>query len=397
VTTTTVSTGFGRAAVGLWFGIAFAFSACARSSPPSENPSPDHRPPPVETAGFGDLDFYRGDYTNAAIIGNSLPGTWRPFAADSPWNSPIADVARTHPDSNRIIGLATERAKCIRFVNRFLTPIWVVNTALAKSEDAPSVDSPPMTVHWVRLRSPNIFDTWDRNRDGLSDVPIPLAKGMYSEPARDGHICIVDPFRKLAYEMSKFYGWKQVPPSCTTFNIWDLTGSGVGNPSEGEKWWARGGKGSGFPLIAGILRPEEVIAGHIRHALTFSFGQNRRADDQRDIMMYPPACRSDGRKVGSQYPIEGMRFQLDPALTEQDLDQWGLTREGKVLARALQEYGMFLGDNGGDMSIAVQLLDPTEDTNREEWDRRLPGFYDSVRRIPVARFRVVYTGEPTLR
>ena len=38
----------------------------------------------------------------------------------------------------------------------------------------------------------------------------------------------------------------------------------------------------------------------------------------------------------------GVRLQLDPEL---DLESLGLSREVKVIARALQSYGMFNGDS----------------------------------------------------
>jgi hypothetical protein len=107
----------------------------------------------------------------------------------------------------------------------------------------------------------------------------------------------------------------------------------------------------------------------------------------------PPACRSDGLCVGAQFPIEGMRFQLDPALGEADFDAWGLTREAKIVARALQTYGMFLCDHGGDMALQVQLLDLSTAEHRRAWEAQWPGLYAAVERIPTDRFRVVYTGE----
>jgi hypothetical protein len=349
--------------------------------------------------GGGDLDYFPGDYSREAVLGNSLPGTWRPFATNSPWNTPIPEDAQSHPKSARIISFVASRAGNLRFINSYLPPIWVVNSTNAQPVGgaARATAPAPMDLQWVHVHSKIIFDSWDRDDNGISDVPIPLARGLYPEPTRDGHICIVDPFRKVSYEMSKFAGWHTGPPRCTTFNIWDLSGDGVGSPSEGRRWWARGGRGSGFPVIAGILRPEELSAGEIRHALVFTFGQNRRGPDKLNIMMHPPACRSDGRYVGEQYPIEGMRFQLDPTLTERDFAQWGLTREGEIVALALQRYGMFLGDNGGDMALVVQLLGPSRRANRTAWDAQFPGFYETIERIPVSRLRVVYTGEPTLR
>jgi len=74
-----------------------------------------------------------------------------------------------------------------------------------------------------------------------------------------------------------------------------------------------------------------------------------------------------------------------------------LTREAKVVARAMQEYGMYNGDNGGAMTLQVQLLDEDPDVHAELLDDMFPGFADAIRRIPTNRLRVVDTGrEPTL-
>jgi hypothetical protein len=119
--------------------------------------------------------------------------------------------------------------------------------------------------------------------------------------------------------------------------------------------------------------------------------------DGSDIFIAPPACRGDGDFVGTQYPIEGMLFQLDPEATNADFDAWGLTAEGRIVARALQLYGMFLGDRGGDMKIQVQLLSPNASKHRSLWDARLPDLYRTVEKIPTNRLRVIYTGEPTIK
>ncbi len=354
-----------------------------------------------------DLDYFPGDFSGETILTNGLPGDWRPFAAGSPWNTPILEDAMTHSNSAQIITQAIYRTENIRLVNSFLTPIWVVNSSNALPVTTNVV--PSTNLIWTHMNNlkTNIYIKFDTNQDGVSDDPIPLASTMYPEPKPDGHICIVDPFKRVAYEMSKYYGWgegylwvtnreAQNPPECTTFNIWDLTGTGYGDdPTDLESsddWQAQGGKASGFCLIGGILRPEELASGEIRHALTFSFGKTRE-DENGEIMMYPPACRSDGWVTNNPpdeiYPIHGMRFQLDPTLVESNLNEWGLTEDAKVLARALQTYGMYLGDTGGSMAIAVQLLGTNRASNRAEWDNLFPGFYDSVTNIPTSAFRVI--------
>jgi len=88
---------------------------------------------------------------------------------------------------------------------------------------------------------------------------------------------------------------------------------------------------------------------------------------------------------------------LDPSLTEEDFIQWGLDRHGRIPARALQKYGMYLGDNGGDMALQPQLPGPTLELHRKRWEELVPGFYENVKRIPTRCFRIVYTGDPFLK
>lgn len=316
------------------------------------------------------------------VLGNSLPGSWRPFSPDSPWNMPIDPGAPTHADSPQIIEFAMLQAAHIAFARSYTIPVWVVDSRL-------------MTP--VPVRSDKIYDTWDQDRDGWTDEGAPVAMTMWAEPTRDAHICIVDLARGLSWEMSRFSWLDPKTPTCTTYNIWELAGPGYDSPPEGTRWQLRGGRGSGFPIIAGLLRPEEIAEGAIRHALVFTYSQNRATPEGWDIFQSPPACRSDGDYVGYHYPILGMRFQLDPAADETDFDAWGLSEESRIVARALQEYGMYLGDQGGDMKIQVQLLSPDRDRNPSLWEQIFPGLYENIERIPTSRFRVVDTGEPTVR
>jgi PKD repeat protein len=327
---------------------------------------------------LSDHEFFPGDYSDAAVIGMSLPGTWRPFRPDSPWNTPIPTEAQTHPDSDAIIALAESEATNIRLTGWYNSSLWVVN-----SNNVPLVTDATGAYP---------FDTWDPDFDADRhiDVGIPITADTWPENTEDGHIVIVDPFKLLAWEMSRV-SWNDYQNGghlCSTFNIWDITGTGVGDAREGWRSGARGGRGSGFPVIAGMIRPEELEAGEIRHALVFTFDKNRQE------LHIPPASRTDGTYSGNQYPLEGMRFQLNPSLTESDFDEWGLSEHAKIVARALQKYGMFDGDNGGSMALQVQLLDQDSSQHRAEWDARFPNFYDTINNIPVNQFRVIQTDEP---
>lgn len=305
--------------------------------------------------------------------GQSLPGSWRPFSDDSPWNSPVPAGAEVHPLSGSIIASMAARTPSIRFGNSYLVPVWVVNSG-------------DMPVYPARSSYP--FDIWDLDNDFIPETGVPISPAIWGEQTEDGHIVIIDTTYQLSWEMSRFQGIAGDTIRCSTFNVWDLKGSGTGNPGEGKRWRSRGGRGSGFPNIAGLVRPEEIIAGEIRHALAFTSTRVKKDE------FYYPASRSDGKHEGNDDPAEGMLFQLNPNLNETDFRSWGLSEGAVVVARALQKYGMYLCDVGGDFALQVQLLDKDSDRHRIKWDSISPGLYSSVSRIPVNEFRLIRTGEP---
>lgn len=371
---------YARIPTGMISLLAITFFVAACGEGPLEPNSNDFDDDVAESASVGGdvLEIMNAE----GVLGNSLPGTWRPFSAESPWNKTISATAQKHPDSDQIITYMKSKASKLTVARSYTIPIWVV-------------DATKITP--VVVKSDKIFDWWDADRNGWSDVGAPIIPSMWPEQTNDGHICVIDPMTNTAWEMSRYSWPSPEPPQCTTFNIWNLRLSGYGNPDEGYRWGTRGGRASGFPEIAGLLRPEELDTGEVRHALVFTFSEIRRADDGRKIFQYPPACRSDGTAIGAQYPIMGMRFQLDPTATEGEFNSWGLTSEAKIIARALQKYGMFLGDRGGDMKIQVQLLSKDPNQHRDLWEDHAPGLYNAIEKIPTARLRVVYTGAPTLK
>ena len=319
---------------------------------------------------FFGYNSYGGDVDKPI---RNLPASWRPFNNESPWNTPISEGAEVHDLSQSIIDNMTITARNIRFGNRYLIPVWVVEAD---------------KMEHLRAKSSYPFDIWDCNNDFITDIGVPINSSMWGEQTEDGHIVIIDTIFNYSWEMSRFKGIVNDTINCSTFNVWDLTGTGVGNPNEGKRWKSRGGRGSGFPNIAGLIRPEEIISGEIRHALAFTYSRVKKND------FYYPACRTDGNLENENVPAEGMLFQLNPQLTDSDFEDWGLSAGAKVVARALQKYGMYLCDRGGDMALQLQLLDADSGEHRKKWNEISPGFYTSVVNIPTNHFQLIYTGEP---
>jgi hypothetical protein len=90
---------------------------------------------------------------------------------------------------------------------------------------------------------------------------------------------------------------------------------------------------------------DEIRAGKIEHALVIAYPH------VRSHFFVSPASSAQGT-TEKAIPTRGIpcggRIQLDPEL---DVESLGLSRSGVIIARALQEYGAFVGDFSGALSL----------------------------------------------
>jgi hypothetical protein len=300
-----------------------------------------------------------------------------------------------------------QSAENIRFVNSWNQPLWVIDSdKIPRTKMKTSTHDIEVEIYGVTYRHDHDQDGW------VHDVP--LTEEMWASPNHDAIITIIDPAKKLMWDMSKLnvrrhsgdpipddhLEWYEDPdtgeryPTCTHYNVYDLYGQGYYDRSthEASNAWTRGAVSAGVPALCGAIRPEEVVAGEIRHRLQVSSKWIRDIPDKK-IFMYPPAVDSDGHSEGRKYPVMGMLFQLDPSLTTSDFNNWGLTDGAKVVARCLQHYGAHLSIKGGRFKISVQRLAKDPADHRKLWDKEVPGLYESVQRIPVKHIRVVDIGQ----
>ena len=149
-----------------------------------------------------------------------------------------------------------------------------------------------------------------------------------------------------------------------------------------------GARPSGAPLMAGLLRVDEVKAGRIDHALAFAYPLA-----QTGKFLPPASMALDAPDKASERAIGlpmGARIQLDP---EYDIDNTLLSPGAKAVAKALQEYGAILVDTAG-ASVLYAEGGPEQ---LAKWDGVLaPGDLQSLFTTGfIARhFRVIDTGEP---
>jgi hypothetical protein len=203
----------------------------------------------------------------------------------------------------------------------------------------------------------------------MLNVPIP--DEAVPDPEEDGEMAIIDLSTGYEYDF-----WQAKKEDGKWSASW---ANRISIYSDGIYENGLSARGAGFALLAGLVRPEELKAGKIEHALVFTYDFTKK-----DAIVWP-ATETDGDTVSEKAIPEGARVQLDPDL---DLDSLNLEPWEKTIARALQEYGMFLCDDGGGFELeAISVLSYDENPyvgllEEEEG-------YAWLRNIPINRFRIL--------
>jgi uncharacterized protein (TIGR03437 family) len=174
------------------------------------------------------------------------------------------------------------------------------------------------------------FDYADESDPG----PYPIPPDPPIEGGGDHHILIVDQANCHLYEL---YAAERQPDGSWTAGsgaIFDLRS----NQLRPAGWTSA--DAAGLPILPGLARYEEVLAGEIRHALRFTAPHTRAA-------YVWPARHLASDLTGSQDPPMGQRFRLRASF---DISRFSPVNQ--VILRALKKYGMLLADNGSSWYIS---------------------------------------------
>src|SRR5262245_23834446 len=252
-------------------------------------------------------------------LGNnkSLKGR-RIFPPDNPWNQ---DISQNPVDPNSANLMATIGK------NKPLHPDFGT-----MYKGAPN-GIPYVVVTGNQKRVPIEFRYADESDPG--PYPVPLDAPIEGGPKSDGdrHVLAVDRDNWKVYELFNVFpttgGFKAASGA-----IFDLK-TGKMRP-----WGWTSADAAGLPILPGLVRYDEVMeAGKIEHALRFTVDTSRRA-------YVPPATHFASRDNNPNLPPMGMRVRLKASFKFDDYPQ-----ECRVILRALQKYGMFVADNGGDWFV----------------------------------------------
>jgi hypothetical protein len=212
----------------------------------------------------------------------------------------------------------------------------------------------------------------------VMNVPIPA--GATPDPSGDAHLAVISADRKIewgcyaaSYNPTRPQAW--YAELCATT---DLTGTGVKTPEVMAQPWylAHGARACGFPLVAGLIRPEEIKAGAIEHALVVAYPGILKFKYQS------PASTSSGIGVDSNGIPCGGRIQFDPSV---DVTKLGLSPAGVIVMKALQKYGAYVGDYSG----ALSLYADNSAEAKAYWNSGVLDMYALMDKIDLTKFRVV--------
>ena len=127
---------------------------------------------------------------------------------------------------------------------------------------------------------------------------------------------------------------------------------------------------AGLPILPGLLRYDEVAAGHVDHAIRFT-------TDVTDRRFIWPARHQAGSVSNPAYPPMGARFRLKASYSLS-----GYRGDAQTVLKAMKAYGLVLADNG-----SPWYFQGTSDTR---WSS---GLMDQLKRIPASAFQAVDTSK----
>jgi hypothetical protein len=298
---------------------------------------------------------------------------WRPYSDTSPWNTPIGDSPALDPNSDALIAdfeSSSEYGEHLDVnIAGYSIPVYWADA-----------DTPWVTI---TCRVGGHGFSGDNGMDATAQIPMPADAAP--DPESDHHLLIIDTSTNTEYGL-----WDAAYAdgvwTCGLGAMQDLSGGGVRPLAEvADPWWeAHGPRACGYGLSAGLIRPEELAAGVIEHALIVAYPHIRSG------WYVSPASTAQASNDAGAEPDRGIpcggRIQYDPTI---DVDALEISDAGKTILRALQIYGAYVGDYSG----AISLYADNSPDAQAYYDSIGFDTYELLDAIDLADFRVLEIGQ----
>jgi len=147
----------------------------------------------------------------------------------------------------------------------------------------------------------------------------------------DAHVLVVDRRTCMLYETFNTHRCKGAW-NASSETIWDL------KKYENRPWGWTSGDAAGLPILPGLVRYDEIVAGEIRHAIRFTMQVTK--NNANDGYFVEPATHAAGVYWGVSN-VMGMRIRL-----KANFDISKFSKTNQIILTAMKKYGMILADNG---------------------------------------------------
>jgi hypothetical protein len=192
--------------------------------------------------------------------------------------------------------------------------------------------------------------------------PYPIPNAPAIEAGSDAHMLIVDTDDCTDYET---FDTQLTASGWTADNgaVWPLDT----NKLRPEGWTSA--DAAGLPILAGLIRYDEVQAGAVNHAIRFTVNDTSRGHIH-------PATHDAATSSNSNAPPMGLRIRLKASFNTSSF-----TGNSLIILTAMKKYGLILADNGSNF-----YFQGSTDTRWNDND------LNQLKSVPASAFEVVNTG-----
>jgi hypothetical protein len=215
-----------------------------------------------------------------------------------------------------------------------------LNTALHADFGSGLWDGGPIGIPFITVpenqpKVPITFNYWRESDPG--PYPIPPDAPIEGGPQSDGdrHVLVLQRDECILYEVYSAYPQTDGSWQAGSGAVYDLRS----NDLRPDGWTSA--DAAGLPILAGLVRYDEVAAGTINHAIRFTVA------DTRNTYVWP-ARHFASNKTSTSLPPMGQRFRLKASY----VIPANISQETRVILQAFKTYGLILADNGSNWYIS---------------------------------------------
>jgi hypothetical protein len=218
--------------------------------------------------------------------------------------------------------------------------------------------------------------------DGGQFVNVPIPANAVPASGTDGGLAIYSPDTNQLWSF-----WQAKHESDGWHACW---GGRIDDVSDAEGYFTNGfgASASGLSSEGGAITIRDIESGSINHAMSLAIVNPAPYTD-----FVWPAQRSDGSASSTSDIPDGTRFRLDPTINVGAVA--GMSKIGRMIARAAQKYGFIVTDQAGAVSVVTESGNTVKATiGTNPWDSLLGSTptYAVMNNFPWANIQAIQPG-----